>query len=250
MVTIRRNPSRHKAAASAAAAVLFFLLTSLGAGAQALSVLPVNIFIAPGQKASSITVTNQGTSETAIQIRAYAWNQPEGIDKLTASDLIVASPPLARMAPGATQVIRLILRQPPKEREATYRILIDQIPPPAQPGVVNMVLRLSIPIFAQPTTRANPHVVFHLELDAGKLFLVAINDGLRHEVIRDIELTTSDGRKLKPEAGGLPYILAGATRRWAIAAQGALPLANDTLRLTAHADAGTIDQQVRVVGLP
>lgn len=113
-----------------------------------------------------------------------------------------------------------------------------------------MVLRLSIPIFTKPPVRAEPHVVFHLELDAGKLFLVAINDGLRHEVIRDIELTTSDGRKLKPETSGLPYILAGATRRWAIAAQGALPPANETMRLTAHADAGTIDQQVRVVGLP
>jgi len=250
MVAIRQNPNRHRAAATAAAAVLFFLLTSLGASAQALSVLPVNIFLAPGQKASSMTVTNQGTSETAIQIRAYAWNQPEGIDKLTASDLIVASPPLVRMAPGATQVIRLILRQPPKGREDTYRILIDQIPPPAQPGVVNMVLRMSIPIFALPAVRAEPHVVFHLELDAGKLFLVAVNDGLRHEVIRDIELTTSDGRKLKPEASGLPYILAGVTRRWAIAAQGALPPANETMRLTAHADAGKIDQQVRVAGLP
>jgi fimbrial chaperone protein len=81
-----------------------------------LSVLPVNIFFSPGQRASSLTVTNQGTSETAIQIRAYAWNQKDGDDQLTASDAVVLSPPIARMAPGALQVIRLILRQPPRAK--------------------------------------------------------------------------------------------------------------------------------------
>jgi fimbrial chaperone protein len=247
---ISRTPCRYMAAARALAAIFVLLLTASVAGAQALSVLPVNIFFAPGQKATSLTVTNQGTSETAIQIRAYAWNQPDGIDKLTASDLVMASPPLARMAPGATQVVRLILRQTPQGQEATYRILIDQIPPPAQPGVVNMVLRMSIPIFAKPAIRSLADVQFHIEVNDGKLHLVGFNAGNLHEAIRDIVLTTSDGRKLKPEAGGLPYILAGVTRRWAIAAQGALPLVNDTLRLTAQSDAGIIDQQVRVVGLP
>ena len=160
------------------------------------------------------------------------------------------SPPLATIAPGATQVVRLILRQSPQDREATYRILIDQIPPPAEPGIVHMVLRLSIPIFAQPATRAIPHVQFHTEIDAGKLFLVGINDGLSHEVIHDIVLSTSDGRKLKEETSVSPYILAGATRRWPIAAQGPLPLPSETLQLTAHSDAGAIEQQVRFVAAP
>ena len=147
-------------------------------------------------------------------------------------------------------MIRLILRQPPQGREATYRILIDQIPPPAEPGIVHMVLRLSIPVFAQPPTRAVPHVQFHLEIDAGKLILVGINDGLRHEVIHDIVLATSDGRKLKEESGATPYILAGANRRWPIAAQGPLPLPSETLQLIAHSDAAAIQQQVGFVPAP
>jgi fimbrial chaperone protein len=144
----------------------------------------------------------------------------------------------------------LILRQPPLDREATYRILVDQIPPPAEPGIVHMVLRLSIPIFAQPATRALPHIQFHVERDAGKLFLVGVNDGLRHEAIHEIVLSTGDGRKLKEEPSSSPYILAGSTRRWPIAAQDPLPLPSETLQLTAHADAGVIDQQVRFVPAP
>jgi len=238
------------AAANAVAAILLVLLTGTAARGQGLSVVPVNVFLSPGQRATSLTVTNPGNSETAIQIRVYAWNQKGDDDQLTASDAILLSPPLARIAPGAKQVVRLILRQPARDREATYRILIDQIPPPAEPGVVHIVLRLSIPIFAQPATRALAHVQFHLEQDAGKLFLVGINDGPLHDVIRDIVLTTSDGRKLKEESSTSPYILAGSTRRWPIAAQGSLPLPSETLQLTARADAGAIEQQVRFVPAP
>jgi fimbrial chaperone protein len=238
------------AAKGLAAAVLTVLLTGPAASAQTLSVQPVNFFLSPGQRAATLAVTNQGNGETAIQIRVYAWNEKDNDDQLTASDAMVVSPPLATIASGSTQIIRLILRQPPQDREATYRILIDQIPPPAEPGIVHLVLRLSIPIFAQPATRAAPHVLFHLELDAGQIFLVGTNDGLRHEVIRDIELSTSDGRKLKQATGVSPYILAGATRRWNIVTQGPLPVPGDTLQLTGHSDGGAIEQQVHVVAAP
>jgi fimbrial chaperone protein len=244
---ISRNSSRFSAAAGVFAFVFSVLLTGLAAGAQTLSVLPVNIFFSPGQRATSLTVTNQGKSETAIQIRAYSWNQRDGEDHLTASDEVVASPPLATMAPGATQVVRLILRQSPQGRESTYRILLDQIPPPAEPGVVHIVLRMSIPIFAQPAIRSFADVQFHLERKEGQIYLVGFNAGNLHESISNIALTTSDGRKLKEDSNTSPYILAGATRRWHIAAQDSLPLSSETLQLTAHANAGAIEEQVRFV---
>ena len=98
---ILRNPCPLLAAAHAlAASAVLLLLAGPPARAQALSVLPVNIFFLPGQKASSLTVTNMGTSETAIQIRAYAWSQKDGDDQLTDTDAVVLSPPLASIAPG------------------------------------------------------------------------------------------------------------------------------------------------------
>jgi fimbrial chaperone protein len=216
------------------------------AEAQTLSVLPVNVFLAPGQRAATLTVTNQGTSAAAIQIRGFAWGQKDGDDELTHSDALVVSPPLASIAPGASRVVRIMLRQAPVTQEATYRILVDQIPAAAEPGIVRIVVRLSIPVFALPATRALPHVQFHLEYKDGKVFLVGVNDGLRHEVIREIVLSTSDGRKLKEDSGALPYILAGSTRRWAMVANGPLPLQDETLHLTARSEAGAIEEQVRV----
>jgi fimbrial chaperone protein len=242
--------SRRVVAAAGLIPVLMVLLVGGAARGQSLMVLPVNIQMAPGQMATTLTVINRGDSETAIQVRAYAWSQPDGDDQLTVSDAVLVSPPLTSIAPGAAQVVRLILRRSPQGREATYRIVLDQIPPPALPGKVRVVLRMSIPIFAQPSTRALPHVYFHIERDAGKIFLVALNDGRRHEVIREIVLWTSDGRKLKTESSASPYVLAGVTRRWPIDVQGVLPLPDETLRLTAHADSGAIEQQVHVVSVP
>jgi fimbrial chaperone protein len=241
---------RRTAALDALAAILIVLPTGLAARAQALAVLPVNISLPSGQKATTLTVTNQGNSETAIQIRAYAWSQKDGDDQLTPSDAVVVSPPLASIAAGASQVVRLVLRQAPQDSEATYRILVDQIPPPAEPGIVHIVLRLSIPIFAQPINRAVPRVRFHLEQDGGQTYLVGTNDGLRHEAVRDIALSTSDNRKLRQEPSASPYILAGATRRWPITAEDSLPLQSETLRLTAHGDAGAIEQQVSIAAKP
>ncbi len=238
------------AAGKTLAAILIVFLASLTAGAQSLSVLPVNIFFAPEQKATSLTVTNNGTSTTAIQIRAYNWSQKDNKDQLTDSSMVLVSPPLVTIAPGSTQVVRLILRQSPQYGEDTYRILLDQIPPPAEAGVVHFVLRLSIPIFVKPEIRSFSDVQFHLERNAGQIYLVALNAGNLHESIRDIVLTAKDGRTLKADAGASPYILAGATRRWRIAVSDSRQLLDDTVQLTAHSDAGAIEEQVRFVPGP
>jgi fimbrial chaperone protein len=243
------NSSRQMAAAKAFAAIFFILIAGAVAGAQALSVIPVTIALSPGQKTTSLTITNKGTAETAVQIRAYAWSQKSdnGDIQLTATNMVLLSPPLARIAPGASQVVRLILRMTPETQEATYRILIDQVPPPAEAGVVHLVLRLSIPIFAPPPIRSFPDVQFHIERDADHIYLVAMNAGNLHDSIRNIALTTSDGRKLEAESGATPYILPGANRRWRIVLKDTLPPQTDTLRLTAKTDARVIDEQVRFV---
>ena len=238
---------RRVVAACALAAISGLCLTGMAAKAQSLSVMPVNIFLAPGQSATTLTVTNQGTTKTAVQIRAFGWNQQGDSDQLSASDAVVVSPPIASIEPGSSEVVRLILRQAPHGREDTYRIIVDQIPPPAEPGIVHLVLRLSIPIFAVPATRAFPQVQFHLESADGQLMLVGSNGGLRHEAVRDIEIQTSDGRKLKAAAGSSPYVLAGSTRHWSVPVEGPLPAPGDSMMLTGHSDAGAIKEQIRVV---
>lgn len=220
------------------------------AQAQTLAVQPVNVLLAPGQRTATLTVTDEGTESTSIQVRVFDWNQENGKDTLVPSSAVVVSPPIATIGPANKQIVRLILRKPPQGHEDTYRILLDQIPPPSAPGVVHIVLRLSIPVFAEPDIRALPRDQFRIERSGDQLYLVGINDGLRHDLIRDIVLSTHDGQKWKADPNELPYVLAGATRRWPIAVQGPLPLPGSSLQLTARAESGVIDEQVQVVSTP
>ncbi len=247
---VKTIANRRVATAGAVAAGLVALLAGGMASAQSLTVLPVNINMAPGQLATTMTVINHGDAETSVQIRALSWSQVDGNEKLTPSDAVVASPPIATIPAGGTQIVRLVLREPATTSEATYRILLDQIPPPAAPGTVRIALRLSIPVFAPPATRVVPHVEFHVESDAGKNYLVALNDGGRHETLRDVALTMSDGKGLKTTAGASPYILAGATRRWLIDSQGSALAPGGTLHLTGREDTVAVDQSIPIVAHP
>ena len=249
MHTVPRTRARRVAAAGALATGFALLLPAL-AKAQGLTVLPVNIEMPAGQMTTTMTVINNGTTETSVQIRALAWTQSDGNEQLTASDEVMASPPIATIAPGATQVVRLVLAKAPTDKEATYRLLLDQIPPAAAPGTVRLALRLSIPIFAQPATRALPHMVYHLENGGGATTLVAVNDGGRHDTVRDLKLVSTGGGSATTAAEGSPYVLSGSTRRWAVASTGRAPAVGDSLHLTGLTDTGPLDVPVSVIAKP
>lgn len=221
-------------------------LCASAVSAQSLTVLPVSIQMVPGQSATTLTIINAGEVETSVQIRAFAWAQPGGEDQLTASDQLLISPPIAMIPARAAQIVRLVLRKPPTGKEGTFRIIVDQIPPPAEPGTVRIALRLSIPVFALPKTRALPHAQFHVERKGSEAWLVAVNDGGRHETFRSLDLSGG----LIPAANASPYVLAGAKRRWPLTISGALPTSASTLRLKAVADSGPLDQAVAVIVLP
>jgi fimbrial chaperone protein len=233
-------------------ALALTLLATGGAEAQGLTVLPVSIQMAAGQMAATLTVRNEGSDEVSLQVRPFVWSQapPRGEDVLNPATELMASPPLATIAGGATQVVRLVLRRPAEGREASYRILLDQIPPPSSAsGTVRIALRLSIPVFVEPAARTAPRLKWQIEAAGTQLDLAAVNEGSRHEKVRDIALTGAMGT-LKVETNLPPYILPGATRRWPIPGLGSRPAPGTILRLTANADAGAIDQPVAVVGGP
>ncbi len=216
--------------------------------AQSLRVVPVNIQMAPGQRAASLTITNTSTAETSFQVRAFNWSQAQdGHESLTPSDEVLASPPISTIAPGATQLVRLIIRKPAEARESTYRIVIDQIPTAAGSGTVRIALRLLIPVFALPSTRVFADVTFHVERGANGSTLVATNAGTRHETMRDLVLTTVDGRPIAVSTAASPHLLAGASLRWRLTGLERTPPVGGNIHLVARGIDGAIDRLVPVM---
>lgn len=232
---------RHVAIGAVSAGVLASLPSP--AAAQSLTVMPVVIDMQPGQLAATISISGQAGSETSYQVRAFAWSQNGNADRLDPTDEVLLSPPLGVIRANSTQVVRIVIRKPPKDHESVYRILLDQIPPPSAPGTVRIALRLSLPIFAEPTTRVAPRIEWHVERDGEGMSLVVVNNGTRHERIRDIVLSAGT-MTFKPQGDSSPYVLAGATRRFRLTGEGDLPAAGANLHLTAQSDGGKIDVMV------
>lgn len=228
------------------------VLTGLCAGAaqaQALTVLPVSIQMAPGQQATTLTIINQGDKPTSVQVRGFNWIQKDGADQLIPTESLVRSPPLGTIPPGSSQVVRLVLRAPVTTKEGTYRVLLDQIPGPAEPGTVRLALRLSIPVFVEPATRTASHLSWRVQNSGAETYLVAVNDGTRHDMVRDIAVGSGGEGGMKVTAGS-PYVLAGSTRRWLITGIGHPLASGSSVRLTGIDNAGAIDQPVLVAANP
>lgn len=119
------------------------------------SVTPVRIYMASNERASAVTVTNDGDEELVMQSDIYDWKQSsDGKDVLTFSENMILSPPILKMAPRSHQVLRLIsLNTRLKDSQQTYRMIIRQVPE-AKLSKANMQLQIayafSIPIFITP----------------------------------------------------------------------------------------------------
>lgn len=231
------------------AAALFLCTTVVAytsAQAQGIEVSPVNVQLVPGQMATTLTVTNHNTRKVSFQIRGFSW-QLDGPDKdvLAPTDDLLASPPIATVQPGASQVVRLVLRKAAQGGEGTYRIIFDQLPPPDEPGVIHVLVRISIPVFAEPEAPIAPKVNWEIANADGRWWLIATNGGTRHLSVSKIKLEALGGHELQVQVNSPPHILAGATRRWLIQADAKLT-PNEVVHLTADADVGVVDQRITI----
>jgi fimbrial chaperone protein len=227
---------------AAAAAVAWPLAGA--AQAQSLTISPVNMQLDANQAVTSMVVTNNGDAPTSFQVRPFAWSQTAaGDEQLTATRLVLVSPPLGVIAAGKSQTIRIMLRRPPQGRESSYRLMVDQLPGAQTPGAASMVLRFSIPVFAEPATPTTAVVRWSVVTRAGESFLVAVNGGARHANYWDMAIASSVGSPLALAAGGPQYLLAGATRSWKLTGP-ASAVRGVTFTLTAHSDQGVIKQAV------
>lgn len=212
------------------------------AHAQALEVHPVLIEFLPGQATTTIHVTNQGTFPATIQLRPFAWKQPPvGDDQLSSSEALAFSPPFITLPPGESQVVRLILQGNGSKAEASYRLLLDEIPPPTSVGTrgVRLALHLSIPIFTEADRSSLPALTWQLIVNGqGDATLIATNHGNRHAYFTTIALSGAGFTPVAVKSNGSPYVLAGAERRWTVSAPAGLIRPGAALELTAITNNG------------
>lgn len=176
---------------------------------------PLAIDIPAPAQASSITLQNTGAGPLSLQMRVFAWSQADGRDQLSATDEVVASPPAARIPPGAAYTIR-VARVGSDRADKNYRLWIDELPPAEPPraagGQVAVRVRYDVPVFFhQPG--AVSKVSWRAYRSGDDLVVEASNSGLRSERVQGLKIESPKG-ELTFGRGLNGYVLAGAARRW------------------------------------
>jgi fimbrial chaperone protein len=114
---------------------------------------PVNPVIEADDRAAALWLENPGKAPVTLQIRIYAWAQQDGKSVYAAQDAVLGTPPIATIAPGEKQLVRLTrtLATAPGT-EAAYRVVVDEIPAARPAGAagaaVSVRMRDELPLFA------------------------------------------------------------------------------------------------------
>lgn len=195
------------------------LLASIPTGAHASAVViwPVDPTIKPQEQATALWLENKGEAPVTLQVRTFAWSQPQGEDRLEQQDQVVASPPIATVAPGARQLVRVIRRTTAPAPESAYRLLVDELPPPppespdaAPQARLSVQMRYSIPLFTFTAPDPPPRLDARVVMGTGGRVLTIRNTGLGHARLTDVRLVAG-GRETTVRSGLAGYVLPGAT---------------------------------------
>jgi len=216
------------------------------AQAASLRVAPTNLDLIAPDNAATLSLRNEDKRPINVQVRVFRWVQIEGTERLEPTTDVAASPPLTTVAANAEYVVRVVCtsKTPPKAEES-YRVVVDELPSPErrQPGVVNLVLRYSIPVFFRSPEAAPPQVSWTVQSKGSALVLTAKNTGQRRLRIANLQLNAGASR-IASRDGLLGYVLGGAAMQWTLPASRNNAIAGRAFTLSAQGDSGPINAPV------
>lgn len=202
------------------------LLASVSAHAGSFSVSPVRIYMEARERATGVTIVNEGDTDLVMQAELFEWKQrPDGSDQLVPTQDLVLAPPILKLAKGSRQVVRLAnLRPPVPGEQLTYRLVVREVPEAlarTEPGVqVQVALAFSLPIFITPPDAKRAMTCTTLRVNPTAIRATCENRGRAYAQPTNMTLTTPGGNTLVSIEIKGGYILPGVTRSFDVASDG------------------------------
>lgn len=185
-------------AASRGALVLLSMCAALcvptrTSGAE-LSVSPTRIDLGPASGSAALTLINQGASPVTVQAGVVGWTRRGAEDIHRETPEVIVSPAMATIAPGDSQLIRVMRRGPGSaSEEKAFRVILDEIPtlPSREEKRVVFRTRMVIPVFDKPVSLA-PRMSWRLARSGVDYVLQGRNDGDAHILVSRLEFELPD----------------------------------------------------------
>lgn len=227
--------------------VLQCAMTCRIAQAGSFGINPVKLTLSAQNSTQIMTIRNDGDQSAVMQVELAAWSQANGQDVYTPTRELLATPPIFTVPAGASQIIRVGLRRAPDgQRELTYRMFLQEVPPPAKPDAVGLqvALRISVPVFVVPPYPVKS--VLHwqtIRLDEHTLKIGVTNTGNGHDHLSAFKIYRSGSAKPFLAQKLFAYLLPGATHYWMLPTD-TMPDPGEHLRVLANTETGEVNADI------
>lgn len=202
-------------AALALLTVTMALAASPASAKGQLQTRPTLVEMPPSSAATRFILANSGDAPVAAQISVFAWTQKGGEDQLLATHDVVVSPPIAQVAPGSEQVVRIIRQGTAVSvDDRAYRLVVEELPSSKRDPTtaISVRLRYVIPLFLRAAGASAPSVSCRLSANV----LTCLNKGGQPAQLGKSTLSDGNGHSLPLSEGLFGYVLPLGERRWIV----------------------------------
>lgn len=207
--------TRLAAFAFSAAALALGARPALAAEVQ---VSPVIVSLAPSARSAIVVVRNQGREAARFELQARSWAQtPAGEMVVEPTTDLAVYPPVLTLAPGEERNVRIGAITPFGAVEKTYRVFLQEMPPPESPDApaqVRVLSRIGLPVFLAPAKAVERTRILDVAGKGGKVTFRLVNEGTVHVRPTSVKLAGLGARGESTFETELPawYVLAGGER--------------------------------------
>jgi fimbrial chaperone protein len=226
---------------AAAAATMAAGLMAAPAFADTFQVDPISVTIAKSDRSADVSIVNRSSSEMRFTLTGGVWSQTSDQPlQITASDNLLVFPEMFRLAPGATQRVRVSLLGSPAQSEQAYRLYIQEMPPVAVPHAgtpkINVVTRIGIPVFQAATQPASIKAqIAGASVEKNHVTALFSNSGTVHAPPSTVNVAVIDGgRTVWSGAESEWYVLANSQSGFSANLPDNVCKAGRSVRLTWH----------------
>lgn len=188
------------------------------AQAGSLSVSPIRLTLNQQDASQVVTVRNNSSKSSVIQVDALKWSQHDNQEDYTASREILATPPIFTVPPGESQIIRVGLwNVAPASIEQAFRLILQEVPPPPDPENrgLHMALRISMPVFVKPTGATTADLYWQAQSVGDNNLTISVNNtGGSHEQLSELKVYQNNAEAPLFEQKMLKYLLPETSHSW------------------------------------
>lgn len=189
--------------------------------ASEFTINPLLVSLDRSNRATEIVVRNDDSVALRMQVQAMSWRQDaEGKDQYEPVDELLYFPRAMEIAPGESRIVRIGVKAAPVTREESYRLFIEELPPPAptspdpQGASLRVFLRVGVAVFVAPVQADRKAEITRLDLRAGKVEWAVANTGNVHFRSDRVEIVgvARDGTRAFAQEFPERYFLAGVVK--------------------------------------